>query len=343
MGRKGRCIRNNKQVKSFTEPEEVVKAPHTFVLHRGNGSPSLISLTKDFRKMMEPFTASALRERKSNRIKDFVSISSVFHVSHMCMFNEADTQVSFKVMRLPHGPTLSFKVHQFTLSRDVLSTQRKQIVDPKVFLHPPLVVLNSFSGDGKHIKMMANTFQNMFPSINLRTVQLATIRRCVLLSYNPVTKLIDLRHYVVRVVPVGISKGVKKVISGKIPDLSKCTDISEMLTQNGAVSDSEFEDEDAQVVLPQKVPGNLIDNKSSVILHELGPRITFQLMKIEDGLLNGEVLYHDSIVKTEEEVEQLKKEREKKKRLKEQRRQRQEENKTKKVIWNSLLNGSSTF
>lgn len=99
------------------------------------------------------------------------------------------------------------------------------------------------------------------------------------------------------------------------------------------MSDSEYEDEDGEVILPQqiKAKGALVNNKSSIVLHELGPRMTLQLIKIEEGLLNGEVLYHDLIVKTDEEIEQLRKSIEKKKRLKAERKKIQEENKEKKV------------
>lgn len=96
-------------------------------------------------------------------------------------------------------------------------------------------------------------------------------------------------------------------------------------------SDSEFEDEDGEIVLPQpvKAPGNVVDNTSSIVLHELGPRLTFQLIKIEEELMNGEVLYHDMIQKTNEEIEELRKDREKKKKIKEQRKKIQAENKKK--------------
>lgn len=88
------------------------------------------------------------------------------------------------------------------------------------------------------------------------------------------------------------------------------------------------DDEQSQVVLPQtlKRKGNLEDNKSAVRLFEIGPRLTMQLMKIEEGLLTGEVLYHDHIVKTEEEKETLRKMIEKKRKLKEYRKTVQEEN-----------------
>lgn len=56
--------------------------------------------------------------------------------------------------------------------------------------------------------------------------------------------------------------------------------------------------------------GNIESGKSAVRLTELGPRLTLQLMKIEEGLLDGEVLYHDLIHKTEEEKLEIQKKRE---------------------------------
>lgn len=134
-------------------------------------------------------------------------------------------------MRLPRGPTLTFKIHNYSLARDVVSSLRKQVVVGTAFKHSPLIVLNSFSGEGQQMKLMASMFQNMFPTINLTSVDLNTIKRCVLLNYNPATKLIDFRHYTIKIVPVGVSKGVKKVVQGKVPNLSKCSDISEFFTR----------------------------------------------------------------------------------------------------------------
>lgn len=45
----------------YEEPEELKRAPHSFVIHRGQIGKSLLQLVKDFRKVMEPFTASSLQ------------------------------------------------------------------------------------------------------------------------------------------------------------------------------------------------------------------------------------------------------------------------------------------
>ncbi|XP_055836738.1 protein Peter pan [Episyrphus balteatus] len=334
MGKpKSKKPKSKKKVKlpEIQEPVELAQAPHSFVIHRGLSCPYIQDLTLDFRRLMEPFTASNLKEKKANRIKDFVSLSGVFSVSHMGIFNKRATQLSFKIVRMPRGPTLTFKVHEFTLSRDVLTLKKQQYVNEEMFQHSPLVILNNFTGEGKHIKLMANSFQNMFPSINLAQINVSTMKRCVLYSYNPVTKLVEMRHYSIQIVPVGLHKGVKKIVQGNIPNLSKCTDISDFFLQGGGgASDSEMEDEDEATTVRDVNPKiNCENNKSSIKLHEIGPRLTLELVKIEDGLLTGEVLYHSTVSKTSEEIEAIRAQVEKKRKQKEYNKKVQKANQEK--------------
>ncbi|XP_060524757.1 protein Peter pan isoform X2 [Cylas formicarius] len=325
--KKGRSVKRNLNVRD--EPEEVVNAPHSFVIHKGLAGGHTLELTKDFRRVMEPFTASSLKERKKNTIKDFVAVAGPLHVTHLSIFSHTELGIYLKIMRLPRGPTLTFKIHNYSLSRDVVSSLKKQMVIDEAFKHSPLIILNSFSGEGLQMKLMASMFQNMFPTINLTNVDLNNIRRCVLLNYNPTTKLIDFRHYTIKIAPVGVSKGVKKVIQGKVPNLARCNDISEYFAKTAILSESEADDPSTHVTLPQKLisRGNIQAGKSSIRLTELGPRLTLQLIKIEDGLLDGEVLFHDLVHKSEEERLEIQKKRETKRKLKETRKKVQEENK----------------
>lgn len=329
--KKGRSVKNNPNVN--LEPEELTQAPHSFIIQRGLNHGHIVELTRDFRKLMEPFTAKSLQEHKKNTIKDFVSVAGLLHVTHLCIFSQTEVGMYFKVGRLPRGPTLTFKVQNFSLAKDVVSSLKKQLVAEKAFKHSPLIVLNSFNSDTAHMKLMASMFQNMFPKINLTNVDLNNIRRCVLLNYNSTTDLIDFRHYIIKVVPVGVSKGVKKVIQGKIPDLSKCNDISEFFTRGAILSESEMEDDpNSHITVNQKLAsrGNVEQGRSAIKLIELGPRMTLQLMKVEDGLLDGIVLYHHLIHKSEEEKLEIQKKRDSKRKLKEKRRQVQEANKKRK-------------
>ena len=64
-----------------------------------------------------------------------------------------------------------------------------------------------------------------------------------------------------KVVPVGLSKGVKKLVQGKVPNLGRYDDVAEFLSRDANLSESEVEDDNeaSRVTLPQVVSsrGNL--------------------------------------------------------------------------------------
>ena len=96
----------------------------------------------------------------------------------------------------------------------------------------------------------------------------------------------------------------------------------------GAASDSEMDDETSHVILPERFRGrgNLKSQKSAIRLAELGPRVTYKLMKVERGFLEGDVIYHDYIKKAPEEVRALEAKAKAGRELKKRRREEQEGN-----------------
>ena len=62
------------------------------------------------------------------------------------------------------------RLNKYSLSRDVISSLKHHNMEPKQFQHHPLLVMNNFSGDGMHLKLMSTMFQNMLPSINVSKV-----------------------------------------------------------------------------------------------------------------------------------------------------------------------------
>lgn len=315
------------------EPEELVRAPHSFVIHRGPVGSYCFALTKDLRKVMEPFTASSIQVKKRNSVKDFISVSGPLHVSHLLIVTNTQVGPCLRMMRTPSGPTLTFRIHSYSLCQDILSSVKKQMNAERMYKHAPLIVMNNFASPELHMKLMATMFQNMFPTINITKVDLNDIKRVVMINYNATSKLIDFRHYGIRVVPIGVSKGVKKILQSKVPNLARFQDVSEFLTKPGMLSESEVEDDpNSHVTLPQTLSsrGNLAQSKSSVRLFELGPRMTMELIKVEEGLMEGEVMYHGLIHKTEEEKREIQKRIARRKRLKEERKRTQEMNRKRK-------------
>ncbi|KAK6170878.1 hypothetical protein SNE40_019168 [Patella caerulea] len=337
MGRNKRAksVRKTKAHQQSLQEEEYTKTPHSMVFHRGDVGKVMEELVRNLRSVMEPYTASNLEVRKKNTLKDFLSVAGALNVTHFMMFTKNDLHTNLRIVRTPKGPTMTFQVHKYCLTKDVLSSLKKPDLDKTVYRHHPLLVLNNFGGEGMHMKLMSTMFQNMFPSINVNKVNLNTIRRCVLLNYDPETKMIEFRHYTVRVVPVGLSRGVKKLMKSKVPDLGKYADVSEYLAKGGNLSESEAELDGPhnEVTLPQNVfgRGNIKSAQSAIRLKEIGPRLTLQLIMIEEGFCDGKVLFHEYVKKTEAEMKQIRKLKEQKRSLKEARRRQQELNVVKKA------------
>jgi len=334
--KRGKAAKKARAAITVSEDHDLVKAPHSFVFHRGHVTTSLKVLIQDFRKIMEPYTASSLRASEKNSLKDFVSIAGPLNVSHFLMFGTSSTSANLRIMRLARGPTMSFKLVNFTLAKDVVSAQKRPNVNPKLFAHHPLLVLNGFGGqDGKpppnHLKLISTMFQNMFPSININKVAVGDIRRCLLLRYDAETDQIYLRHYSIKAIPVGVSRRVRRMIQTRLPDMSGFNDVGDYLLNNGGItseSEGEMDGEHNQVDLPQSMPGrgNVKSQQSAIRLHELGPRLTLQLVKIEEGLCDGKVVHHSFIEKTAEEIKALEATRKDKQKLKEQRQNQQKQN-----------------
>ncbi|KAI7992317.1 Peter Pan-like protein [Camellia lanceoleosa] len=136
---------------------------------------------------MLPYTALKLKEKKRNNIKDFLNIAGPMGVTHFLMLSKTATAPYLRVARTPQGPTLTFKIQEYSLAVDVAQSQ---------------IVLSGFGTGEQHLKLTTIMFQNIFPAIDVNTVKLSSCQRIVLLNYNKETKLIDFRHYSIRLQPV---------------------------------------------------------------------------------------------------------------------------------------------
>ncbi|XP_047701825.1 suppressor of SWI4 1 homolog [Prionailurus viverrinus] len=332
MGQSGRS-RHQKRARAQAQLrnlEAYAAQPHSFVFARGRAGRGVRQLSLDLRRVMEPLTATRLQIRKKNTLKDCVAVAGPLGVTHFLILSKTETNIYFKLMRLPGGPTLTFRINKYTLVRDVVSSLRRHRMHEQQFAHPPLLVLNSFGPHGMHVKLMATMFQNLFPSINVHKVNLNTIKRCLLINYNPDSQELDFRHYSIKVVPVGASRGMKKLLQEKFPNMSRLQDISELLATGAGLSESEAEPDGEHNIteLPQAVAGrgNMRAQQSAVRLTEIGPRMTLQLIKIQEGVGEGNVLFHSFVHKTEEELQAILAAKEEKLRLKAQRQDQQAQN-----------------
>ncbi|KAF2315011.1 hypothetical protein GH714_037547 [Hevea brasiliensis] len=173
-------------------------------------------------------------------------------------------------------------------------------IDLKIPPRPPgyafvEIVLSGFGSGEQHLKLTTIMFQNIFPAIDINTVKLASCQRVVLLNYNKDTKLIDFRHYSIRLQPVGVSRRIRKFVQKhQVPDLRSLQDVSDFVTKAGYGSESEADDEAATVTLASDLGRvNRASTKSAVKLQDIGPRMTLQLIKVEEGLCSGSVIFSE--------------------------------------------------
>ena len=285
--------------------------------------------------------------RRENVVKDFVSIASTLNVTHIVMFTTTAKAVYLRLIRLPRGPTLTYRIRGFTNARMVRASLRRPMLYDSLFRKQPLMIMNGFTHDkatsngasaGKHsdleLKLQASMWRNLFPAFDMETINLNDIKRCVLMNYDSSNGTIDFRHYAIRLKPIGITKTVKKLlVSKKVPNLGRFNDFTQVLDRDGMLTESEGEEDAvptdmASVTVPDhvKAKGVLANDKSAVRLTEIGPRMTFSLFKIESGIMEGEILYHAVVSKTQEQIKQLRVRKDTERKEKEERKRIQEAN-----------------
>lgn len=349
--------------KKLTE-EEVAKIPKSMVLRLGSSlrNHSLSQLVNDFRLVMQPHTAINLRERKSNKLKDFIVMAGPLSVSDLFIFNQSEESgnISLRVGKMPRGPMLQFKVNQYSLMKDVqriLKHPKSVGKESFEFYNPPLLVMNGFLNKldqaEPHERLLITVFQNMFPPIQPQQTKVSGIKRVLMINKDPVTQEIELRHYAIDTKLVDTSRNIKKLIGSHhnltkhLPNMGKNEDISDLLLDpysvGGMTSDSEVEDdaivevenEDARNINKKKEAAKAQKEeeegsnvrKKAIKLTELGPRLNMTLMKIEEGLTgSSKTIYHSKVVKTKQQIKQLEKQNELKRKLKAERRAKQQEN-----------------
>uniref|UniRef100_A0AC34QI89 Brix domain-containing protein n=1 Tax=Panagrolaimus sp. JU765 TaxID=591449 RepID=A0AC34QI89_9BILA len=299
-----------RKAREAVHEKELADQPHSMIVHSGKVGRYVKRLEHDFREVLDPNTALNLQVTKQNNFKDFIINAPALGVTHIGCFTKSEKSVNLRLLRSPQGPTVHFNVLQYTLSRDVRRIQKRLLIFEELFKQPPLVILNGFNNpEKKHLLVLKAVLQNMFPVMNIDKVKLAIVRRAVLINYDNESDTMDFRHYSIKTVPSGMTKSTKKIVQGKVPDLSKYEDISEYFLNPGALSESEWEFEQAEVDLPQnlKTRGCSEGGKTKIRMMEIGPRMTWKLTKIQDGMDDGEVLYHAHIKKTEAEIAEIKK------------------------------------
>ena len=279
--------------------------PRSFVMKRGKLSDLVSDLTDDVRRVMEPHTAVNLKESKTNKLKDFVQVSGPLGISHFLILSATDKSRYVKICRAWRASVVVPCAQVHARARGVAA--RKTRGRPNAFRAPPLVVLNNFAARRTD---SPRSVPESVPGHRRQEGELSTCQRAVLVDFDKESNRFMFRHYSISAAPTGANRALRKLLTTRsAPDLGNLTDVSEFFEKAaaGAASDaSDSEGEDAvaaRVDLTQDY--NRVakaDTRSRVILQEIGPRMELELVKVEEGMCEGRVLYHAYVNKTEDEV-----------------------------------------
>ncbi|KAH0542675.1 hypothetical protein FGG08_002908 [Glutinoglossum americanum] len=349
------------------------RSPKSMVVRVGASGvgPSVSQLVKDVRAMMEPGTAARLKERKANKLRDYITMAGPLNVSHLLLFSRSTSgNTNLRIALTPRGPTLHFRL----VMNNFISSQQEQTTssEPKSNNVP------------RHLETLTTSiFQSLFPPISPQTTPLSSIRRVLLLNREPPspkssdpdslepengTYTINLRHYAINTRPTGISRGIRrlnaaeKLITSRekkrkgIPNLGRLEDVADYLLDPSAAvsgytsaSETEIEtDAEVEVLAPRAKKvltaaqrkklsqqaktrgsdgsrGGRGAEKRAIKLVELGPRMRLRMLKVEEGVCGGKVMWHEFLHKTREEERTLEKLWETRRKEKEERRRKQKE------------------
>ncbi|KAK0636987.1 Brix domain-containing protein, partial [Bombardia bombarda] len=274
------------------------KNPKSMVIRIGAGEvgTSISQLATDVRRVMEPGTASRLKERKANRLRDYVTMCGPLGVSHLMLFSRSETgNTNLRLAITPRGPTFHFRVEKYSLSKDIRRAQRHPRGGGKEYITPPLLVMNNFTTPNsdasskvpRHLESLTTTaFQSLFPPINPQTTPLKSIQRVLLLNREKSEDeedgsfVINFRHYAITTKSVGLSKPLKRLNAaeklmgsksrkGGLPNLGKLQDISEFMiggeNGEGYMTDGTSGSEagsDAEVDVLDNAPRKVLSQKA---------------------------------------------------------------------------------
>merc|ERR1712195_329777 len=90
---------------------------------RGYVSSIVKELVLNIRKILIPNTVNNLNVKRYNKLKDLLYIAGPLGITHFWICTQSEFGVNLRLMRIPLGPSLTFRIEQFSLIKDVISFQ----------------------------------------------------------------------------------------------------------------------------------------------------------------------------------------------------------------------------
>ena len=121
----------------------------------------------------------------------------------MMMFSQTEKACYMRLLKNPKGPTITFKIQEYSLAKDVVAFQQKKRnskIFSKTLQSAPLLIMNGFSNRDENdaYRIVSLMLQSLFPPIKVHSMNLNQCKRVVM--FNLVTgedgkEAIEFRHY----------------------------------------------------------------------------------------------------------------------------------------------------
>lgn len=90
----------------------------------------------------------------------------------MMMFSQTDKSCYLRLMKNPKGPTITFKIDEYSLAKDVIKYQQRKRTSKiftKTLQNAPLLIMNGFGNrdDNDAYKIVSLMIQSLFPPIKV--------------------------------------------------------------------------------------------------------------------------------------------------------------------------------
>jgi len=239
------------------------EVPKSLILRRTKMEKSGKLLEKDLRQLMYPFTSMNLKESVKLKLKDIQSAAQNFGAKNLIFITNRNDRLYLKFLKQPHGPTFTFRVLKYSLSKDIQSLIPRNKTVSFNQLGVPMVIVKGFESDHepnkKELPLMYSLFRNLFPNLSyFKKINAKTFKRAVMFYLNRKTNCIEVRNYFIRRTFTGINNNIKKILNtNKIPNFSNMDDIADLFVENeAALSDSDIDFlPNSKVELEDKVMG----------------------------------------------------------------------------------------
>ena len=268
--------------------QDIDAVPKSVVLKRSSLSIDMKLLEAEIRAMMGPYTAMNLKESTKVTLKDINNTASNFGAKNLVFLSEKENRNYLRFALSPKGPTFTFQIKAFSLEKDFVKTEKVKSAG-LVGLGAPFCMISGLEnfGNRKVSELLGNMLGGLFPKRSL--LDRKNVKRVVVFHYNEEQEQLEIRNYTILKSQTGVFSQISDLLKGKDFDFSKFNDAGELFASAAPVNEEQTDSE----------------MKVKLSLNEVGPRISLKLLKVEEGLMSGEVLYHALVQKSDAEREAL--------------------------------------